>query len=100
MRVKGAPKDNHVVLAGWVLCEFDMDWSKCHGTMCAAWIVKDEKGRMLEHSRRAFSDLKTMGEAKLRVWLDFIEAIEKPVIWHALQLEASEIKKELQAFEA
>ena len=43
-----------------------MDWSKCHGTMCAAWIVKDEKGRMLEHSRRAFSDVKTMGEAKLR----------------------------------
>lgn len=98
-----------------------MDWSKRHDTMGAAWIVKDENGRVLEHSRRAFSDVKTVGEAKLRVWLwvmesmkslrkkkvrfvstfgDFVEAVEKPISWPALQYEASEIKRELQAFEA
>ncbi|CAG7902987.1 unnamed protein product, partial [Brassica rapa] len=104
--MKGATQENQAVPGGWVLCEFDMDWSKRHDTMGAAWIVKDENGRVLEHSRRAFSDVKTVGEAKLRVWLfvstfgDFVEAVEKPISWPALQYEASEIKRELQAFEA
>ena len=33
VRVKGATKENHAVLGGWILCEFDMDWSKRHDTM-------------------------------------------------------------------
>ena len=73
--------------------------------MGASWIVKDEKGKFLEHSRRAFSEVKSVGEAKLQLWLwvlesmkslrkkkirfvssfgDLIEAIEKPTLWPAL----------------
>ena len=83
--------------------------------------MKDENGRVLEHSRRAFSDVKTVGEAKLQMWLwvmermkslrkkkvrfvstfgDYVKAIEKPIFRPALQYEASEIKRELQGFEA
>ncbi|KAF3516373.1 hypothetical protein DY000_02064113 [Brassica cretica] len=112
-----APK----IAKGWVLCEFDMDWSKGLGFMGAAWIVKDEKRRVLLHSRRAFSDVKSINEAKLQIWLwvlesmkslkknkviflstfgDIVEAIEKPALWPNLQFEATEIKRELRSLEA
>ena len=64
---KGAHGNAQAIAKGWVICEFDMDCSKCFGLMGAAWIVKDEKGRVLEYSRRAFSEVKSISEAKLRV---------------------------------
>ncbi|KAL0786153.1 hypothetical protein Bca101_002399 [Brassica carinata] len=51
---------------GWVLCEIGMDWSKTGDIMGAAWITKNSRGKVLEHSRRAFSGSKTVGEAKLQ----------------------------------
>ena len=109
------------VPVGWVQCEFAMDWASRGESMGASWIVKDEKGKVLEHSRRAFVEVGSLTEAKLQLWLwvlesmrslkkkkvrfvssfgDLIEAIEKPSCWPALQFEVGEIKRELQAFEA
>lgn len=106
---------------GWVSCEFDMDWVSEAEDMGAAWIVKNERGRVLHHSRRAFVKVKTREEAKLQVWLwvvesikslkkkkvvfistfdDIVEAINKPALRPALQFEASEINRELKDFEA
>ena len=108
------PSFEQNVSVGWVQCEFDMDWSSRGKNRGASWIVKDEKGKVLEHSRRAFSEVKSVGEAKLQLWLwvmesmkslrkkkvrfvssfgDLIEAIEKPTLWPALQYEAGEIKR-------
>lgn len=96
-----------VVPPGWVLCEFDMDWNKGSQEMGAAWILNDENGRVLMHSRRAFSNLKSLGEAKMTVWMwvlesmkslrmlkviflstfaDVVEAMEKPGLWPVLQI--------------
>ncbi|KAF3514796.1 hypothetical protein F2Q69_00002092 [Brassica cretica] len=93
------------MLEGWVLCEIGMDWSKTGDIMGAAWITKNSRGKVLEHSRRAFSGSKTVGEAKLQVMLwaiesmrslkkkkvrfvsifgDLVEAIGKPYRWPAL----------------
>ncbi|KAH0881257.1 hypothetical protein HID58_068651 [Brassica napus] len=115
------PSFEQNVSVGWVQCEFDMDWSSRGKNMEASWIVKDEKGKVLEHSKRAFSEVKSVGEEKLQLWLwvmenmkslrkkkvkfvstfgNLIEAIEKSILWPALQYEAGEIKRELQAFEA
>ncbi|KAG2305315.1 hypothetical protein Bca52824_033966 [Brassica carinata] len=80
--MKGAMDPVQSLQPGWVLCEFDMDWSKGCQDMGAAWIVKDERGKVIEHSRRAFS------------------AIHKPGQWPLLQFHASEIRRELQALEA
>ncbi|KAF3549264.1 hypothetical protein DY000_02004010 [Brassica cretica] len=98
-----------------------MDWASRGESMGASWIVKDEKGKVLEHSRRAFVEVGSLTEVKLQLWLwvlesmrslkkkkvrfvssfgDLIEAIEKPSFWPALQFEVGEIKRELQAFEA
>ncbi|KAL0674467.1 hypothetical protein Bca4012_002448 [Brassica carinata] len=62
---------------GWVLCEIGMDWSKTGDIMGAAWITKNSRGKVLEHSRRAFSGSKTVGEAKLQVMLWAIESMRK-----------------------
>lgn len=106
---------------GWALCEIGMDWSKNCDTRGAAWIAKNNRGEVMEHSRRAFAEVKYLGEAKLQVILwavesmkslkkkkvrfvstfgDLVEAVEKPARWPALQFEISEIQRELQAFEA
>ena len=108
------PSFEQNVSVGWVQCEFDMDWSSRGKNRGASWIVKDEKGTVLEHSRRDFSEVKSVGEAKLQLWLwvmesmkilrkkkvrfvstfgDLIEEIEKPTLWPALQYEAGEIKR-------
>ncbi|KAL0710166.1 hypothetical protein Bca4012_017144 [Brassica carinata] len=114
---------DHLPIAktGWISCEFDMEWVSEDEDMDAAWIVKDETGKVLEHSRRAFVSVKTREETKLKLWLrvlesmrslkkkkvifvsafgDFVEAIKKPTLWPALLFEASEINRELKAFEA
>ncbi|KAG2294869.1 hypothetical protein Bca52824_041538 [Brassica carinata] len=88
-----------------------MDWASRGESMGASWIVKDEKGKVLEHSRRAFVEVGSLIEAKLQFlkkrkvrfvssFGDLIEAIEKLSFWPALQFEVGEIKRELQAFEA
>ncbi|KAF3562377.1 hypothetical protein DY000_02011361 [Brassica cretica] len=115
------PSSHHEVPEGWFLCEFDFDWNIGCDTMGGAWVVKNNIGIILEHSRRAFSGVKSRNEAKLQVWLwvlesmqsmkkrkvrfvstcgDFVEAIERPHLWSALHYEVSEIKKELHAFKA
>ncbi|KAG2246135.1 hypothetical protein Bca52824_085763 [Brassica carinata] len=100
VRVKGATKENHAVLGGWILCEFDMDWSKRHDTMGAAWILKDENGRVLEHSRRAFSDVKTVGEAKLQMWLWVMESMKSLRKKKVRFVSTFGDYRELQGFEA
>ncbi|KAF2549215.1 hypothetical protein F2Q70_00023727 [Brassica cretica] len=70
------PSFEQNVSVGWVQCEFDMDWSSRGKNMGASWIVKDEKGKVLEHSRRAFSEVKSVGEAKLQLWLWVMESMK------------------------
>lgn len=61
------------VPAGWVQCEFAMDWAKRDESMGASWIVKDDKGKVLEHSRRAFVNVGSLREAQMVLWLWVLE---------------------------
>ena len=104
---------------GWVKCEIGIEWSKGSSYTGAAWIVRNDVGRVLQHSRRALSAVPTLLEAKLQVSLwavkstrslryqkvsfsssfdDLSEAVVKPWLWLALQYEASDLRKELQVF--
>lgn len=104
---------------GWVICEFDMDWARCNSAVGAAWMVKDDSGRVLLHSRRTFPMVPMEREAKLMVFswavesmsslkydavvftssfADLTDAIVRPRAWPSLQFEASELRKDLQAF--
>ena len=110
-----------LVREGWVQCNFEFDWTKKSDVMGAAWMVKNDRGMVLEHSRRAFVGVLSLNQAKLKVWLwvlesmrslrkkkvvfvstaeDIVEAIERPTLSPALQYEAEEIKSGLKAFEA
>lgn len=104
---------------GWVICEFQMEWARENEVVGAAWMVKNDSGRVLLHSRRAFPMVPTEMEAKVMVFFwalesmhslkfenvvflssfaDLSDAIVKPSAWPSLQFEASELRKELQAF--
>ncbi|KAL0705483.1 hypothetical protein Bca4012_071908 [Brassica carinata] len=104
---------------GWVKCEIEMEWSKGSSYTCVAWIVRNDVGRVLQHSRRALPAVPTLLEAKLQVspWAvesmrslryqkvsfsysfdDLSEVVVKPCLWPALQYEASDLRKELQVF--
>jgi len=96
-----------------------MEWSKGSSYTGAAWIVRNDVGRVLHHGRRALPAVPTLLEAKLQVSLwavesmrslryqkvsfsstfdDLFEAVVKPWLWPALQYEASDLRKELQVF--
>lgn len=67
---------DHGVPEGWALCEIGMDWSKNCATMGAAWIAKNSIGEVTEHSRQAFPEVKSLGEAKLQVMLRALESMK------------------------
>lgn len=113
--------DQRLFREGWVQCSYEFDWTKKSEVMGAAWMVKNDRGMVLEHSKRAFVGVLSLNQAKLKVWLwvlesmrslrkkkvvfvstaeDIVEAIQRPTLWSSLQYEAEEIKNELKAFEA
>lgn len=84
--------------------------------MGAAWIVKNDGGRVLQHSRRAFPLVPTAMEAKVVVFLwalesmrnlryksvvfissfiDLAKVVVRPRAWPSMQFEVSELNKEL-----
>lgn len=91
-----------------------MDWSRENTTVGAAWIVKNDSGRVLQHSRRAFSAVSTVIKAKMMVFMwalesmqslryqsvvfsssfvDLGEAVARPTAWPSLHFEVSESGK-------
>lgn len=55
---KPPPKD-------WVKCNVGFSWSKETWCLGTAWVLRDEKGEVLLHSRRAFSNIKSKFEAQV-----------------------------------
>lgn len=60
---------------GWVKCNIGADWQKSTEIGGGAWVVRDHNGKVLMHSRRAFSQIKTLHEAKLESLLWSIESM-------------------------
>lgn len=60
---------------GWLKCNIGFDWSKRNGLTGAAWVLRNDKGEVLLHSRRAFSRLRTRDEAKLKTVLWAIKSM-------------------------
>ena len=102
---------------GWVNCEFAMDWCKKSATVGAAWVVRDSRGWIQEHSRRSFSSISSVLDAKLAVFLwviesmtslkknkvvfisefqDMVDDVVHPSHWPVLQFQASKLRVALQ----
>ncbi|CAA7032495.1 unnamed protein product [Microthlaspi erraticum] len=59
----------------WVKCNIGFSWSKRNKFAGASWVLRDEKGLILLHSRRAFSGVIDVFEAKLLVFMWAIESM-------------------------
>lgn len=49
----------------WVMCNVGFDWMKQTKKLGVAWVVKNHRGVVLMHSRRAFSNIRSLDEARL-----------------------------------
>ncbi|XP_056862459.1 uncharacterized protein LOC130510133 [Raphanus sativus] len=51
------------------MCNVALDWDKGTRALGAAWVVRNDKGFVICHSRRAFAEVASKGEAKLQTVL-------------------------------
>lgn len=51
--------------SGWLKCNVGNSWSKRNRLAGCAWVLRDEKGEVLFHSRRAFSNIISRHDVKL-----------------------------------
>lgn len=51
--------------SGYLKCNIGVSWLDCQANCGVAWILHDDKGKPILHSRRAFSNVETKREAEL-----------------------------------
>ncbi|KAF8110670.1 hypothetical protein N665_0080s0005 [Sinapis alba] len=54
---------------GWLKCNIGMDWDRDRNRGGGAWVVRNDRGHVLMHSRRAFSNINDLHEAKYQALL-------------------------------
>lgn len=59
----------------WSKCNVGFSFCKGNQLVGASWVLRDDKGRMLLHSRRCFAGNQSIEEAKLQVLLWAIECM-------------------------
>lgn len=98
---------------GWKMCNVGFDWNNEKSLAGGGWVVRNERGVVQCHSRRAFSNIRSVDEAKLAVILwtlesmkshrmtkiivvgefgDFFGAVERPQAWPSFCFQAGEIE--------
>lgn len=61
---------------GWVKCNIEVDWDRNGQIGGGSWVLRDDRGRVVLHSRRAFSHIQNLHEAKLETLLWSIQSIK------------------------
>ena len=59
----------------WVKCNIGVHWRKDIAWGGAAWVLRDSEGKVLLHSRRAFTGLNNLNELKVHVCLWAIDSM-------------------------
>ncbi|XP_056841869.1 uncharacterized protein LOC130495000 [Raphanus sativus] len=101
----------------WVMCNVGMDFSSEKECVGGAWVLRNDRGVVLCHSRRAFSGIKNREDAKLVVVLwafesmrsqrqsniifagefaDLFGALQRPRAWPSFLYQTSVMEKELE----
>lgn len=60
---------------GWNKCNIGVEYDRSNGLVGGGWVLRNERGVVLCHSRRAFSGCRNKEEAKLTVVLWAIESM-------------------------
>lgn len=72
--VDSGSKDNHSLkrwippFDGELKCNIGFAWSRLHQLSGASWVVRDSKGSVLLHSRRSYSQVHSLSDAKFKSW--------------------------------
>ena len=99
------------------MCNVGFDWVKQTKLMGVAWVVRNHRGVVLMHSRRAFSNVRSLAEARLvsilwavesmsslhynkvvfaRDYKEIFTAVHKPLLWLALRYHVVELNQLLR----
>ncbi|KAG2306987.1 hypothetical protein Bca52824_026735 [Brassica carinata] len=105
---------------GWSMCNVGVAFDRGKGLVGGGWVLRNERGVVLFHSRRAFSGCRNRDDAKLVVvnWAiesmrsqriskvifagefgDLFGATTRPEAWPSFQFQSSVIRKELEGIE-
>ncbi|XP_024013803.1 uncharacterized protein LOC112087890 [Eutrema salsugineum] len=97
-------------------CNIGHSWDKSNSIGGAAWILRNDKGVVLLHSRCSFSPIRSLNDAKLASWIwavesmsslhqsniifaseasELIGALSRPNAWPSFKFQALEISKVL-----
>ena len=68
VRWKPPPKD-------WMMCTVGFDWNRSKNLVGGGWVIRNERGVVVCHSRRAFINIKSRDEARLVVILWSLESM-------------------------
>ncbi|KAJ4916382.1 hypothetical protein Rs2_01932 [Raphanus sativus] len=60
--------------SGWLKGNIGVHWNKTKAKCGAAWVVRDETGKVLMHSRRAIFNVRSLDEAKFQTLLWALES--------------------------
>lgn len=101
----------------WTMCNVRMDFSKSSGCVGGAWVLRNSRGVVICHSRKAFSGIRSRDEAKMVVVLwafesmrsqrqsniifagefgDLFGALQRPKAWPSFLFQISIMEKELE----
>lgn len=105
---------------GWMKGNIGVDWNKAQAKSGAAWVVRDERGKVRFHSRRAFFNTRSLEEAKFQalIWslesfhfhhlnriiiaiddLTLSNVVLRPRAWPNFKYQHAEIMKRLEKIE-
>ncbi|KAG2323607.1 hypothetical protein Bca52824_016820 [Brassica carinata] len=60
---------------GWLMCNIGFEWNKDLKLLGGAWVVRNHRGVVLSHSRRAFPEVESLAEARLETLLWALESM-------------------------
>lgn len=70
-------------LSGWLNCNIGCSWSSRNRMAGGAWVLRDEKGVVLLHSRRAFGNVSSKKVAGFKVLLWTIESMSPLLVFQS-----------------
>ncbi|KAL1191961.1 hypothetical protein V5N11_035558 [Cardamine amara subsp. amara] len=103
----------------WLKCNVGCAWSKHIGIAGASWILRDEKGHVILHSRRTFSRIGSKRDANFKsaIWaieamsshhfdkvvfaleaVEIVGAVNRPKAWPSFAFQSAELLLRLQGF--
>lgn len=103
----------------WVKCNVGLSWSKKNQMVGGSWVLRDDRGVVILHSRRYFAKQACLEDVKLLVLIwamesigfhkinniifafeyeDLVGAVERPMAWPSFSYQSDELLKVLERF--